>query len=112
MAQITIFTASRTVQGKEVRKKLDTTFAALYHALDDGFQPINFMLPWFPLPQNRRRDIAQGKMTQIYADIIKARRLDPEEKKKRKDNEDMLWNLMDSSYKDGTPVGEDCGSEG
>ena len=100
MAQITLFTASRALQGKEVREKLDTTFAGLYHALDDGFQPINFMLPWFPLPQNRRRDIAQRKMTQIYTDIVKARRLE----RKQNDSEDMLWNLMTSDYKDGTPV--------
>ena len=102
MAQITIFTASRTLQGKEVREKLDTTFASLYHDLDDGFQPINFMLPWFPLPQNRRRDIAQRKMTQIYADIIKSRR----SKGSAKDSEDMLWTLMGSTYKDGTPVSD------
>ena len=100
MAQITLFTASRSLQGKEVREKLDTTFAGLYHDLDDGFQPINFMLPWFPLPQNRRRDVAQRKMTQIYTDIIKARRSNRTEK----DSEDMLWNLMTSVYKDGTPV--------
>lgn len=100
MAQITLFTASRSLQGIEVREKLDTTFAKLYHDLDDGFQPINFMLPWFPLPQNRRRDIAQRKMTQIYTDIIKARRSG----QKRKDSKDMIWNLMDSVYKDGTPV--------
>lgn len=99
MAQITIFTASRSLQGKEVREKLNTTFAGLYHDLDDGFQPINFMLPWFPLPQNRRRDTAQRKMTQIYTDIIKARRSKGQEK-----DDDMLWNLMSSSYKDGTPV--------
>ena len=100
MAQITLFTASRSLQGVEVREKLDTTFAKLYHDLDDGFQPINFMLPWFPLPQNRRRDQAQRKMTQIYTDIIKARCLE----KKEKDSEDMIWNLMNSVYKDGTPV--------
>ena len=100
MAQITLFTASRSLQGVEVREKLDTTFAKLYHDLDDGFQPINFMLPWFPLPQNRRRDLAQRKMTQIYTDIIKARRLE----KKERDSEDMIWNLMNSVYKDGTPV--------
>ena len=101
MAQITIFTASRTLQGKEVRAKLDSTFASLYHDLDDGFQPINFMLPWFPLPQNRRRDLAQKKMTQVYTDIIKERR---SRGPSAKDSEDMLWNLMSSVYKDGAPV--------
>lgn len=100
MAQITIFTASRSLQGREVRQQLDTTFADLYKALDDGFQPINFMLPWFPLPANRKRNIAQRKMTQIYSDIINARRA----KGGGKNSEDMIWNLMGSVYKDGTPV--------
>ncbi|KAI4265813.1 MAG: hypothetical protein L6R38_009162 [Xanthoria sp. 2 TBL-2021] len=100
MAQITLFTAARSLQGQEVREKLDTTFAKLYHDLDDGFQPINFMLPWMPLPQNRRRDIAQRKMTQIYMDIINTRRAS----KTGKNSEDMIWNLMDATYKDGTPL--------
>ncbi|KAL9050150.1 MAG: hypothetical protein Q9206_005205 [Seirophora lacunosa] len=100
MAQITLFTAARSLQGQEVREKLDTTFAKLYHDLDDGFQPINFMLPWMPLPQNRRRDKAQQKMTQIYTDIINTRRAH----KHRKDSQDMIWNLMDAVYKDGTPL--------
>ena len=77
MAQITIFTASRTLQGKEVRQQLDTTFADLYKALDDGFQPINFMLPWFPLSANRKRNIAQRKMAQIYSNIIATSRAAP-----------------------------------
>ncbi|MCJ1465999.1 Lanosterol 14-alpha-demethylase [Pseudocyphellaria aurata] len=102
MAEMTLFTASRCLQGKEVREKLDSSFAKLYHDLDDGFQPINFMLPWAPLPQNRRRDAANRTMTQIYTDIINARR----EKNGKRDSEDMLWNLMASVYKDGTPMPE------
>ena len=98
MAQITLFTAARTLQGNEVREKLDLTVAGLYHDLDDGFQPINFMLPWFPSPKNRRRDEANRKMTQIYADIIQSRR------SRQKDSEDMLWTLMSSTYKDGKQV--------
>ena len=100
MAEITLFGASRTLQGKEVREQLDKTFAKLYHHLDDGFQPINFMLPWFPLPRNRRRDIAQRKMTQIYTDIIKTRRA----QETQVDSEDMIRNLMQCAYKDGRPL--------
>lgn len=99
MAQITLFTASRSLLGPEVRQQLDATFAKLYHDLDDGFQPINFMLPWFPLPQNRRRDLGQKKMTRLYTDIINARRAGA-----NADSRDMIWNLMHSTYKDGTPV--------
>lgn len=100
MAEITIYTASRSLQGKEVRDRFDSTFAELFHDLDMGFAPINFMLPWAPLPHNRKRDRAQRKMTETYMDIIKERRLAGG----KKDSEDMVWNLMSCIYKDGTPV--------
>ena len=100
MAEITIYTASRSLQGKEVRDKFDSTFADLYHYLDMGFSPINFMLPWAPLPHNRRRDYAQKKMAQTYMEIIQERRKGGAEKTE----EDMIWNLMSCVYKDGTPA--------
>lgn len=100
MAEITIYTASGSLQGKEVRSKFDTTFAALYRHLDDGFQPINFIMPWLPLPQNRRRDHAHKVMEKLYGDIIEARR-----QQGNPDGEtDMLWTLMASQYKDGSDV--------
>lgn len=100
MAEITIYTASRSLQGKEVRARFDSSFADLYHDLDMGFAPINFMFPWAPLPHNRRRDIAQRKMAQTYMDIIQERR----QAGGKKTEEDMIWNLMSCAYKDGTPV--------
>ena len=100
MAEMTIYTASRSLQGKEVRSKFDSSFADLYHYLDMGFSPINFMLPWAPLPHNRKRDYAQRKMTETYMEIIKTRR----ESGTEKDSDDMIWNLMSCVYKDGTPV--------
>ena len=103
MAEITLFTASRSLQGKEVREKLDSSFAQLYHDLDDAFTPLNFMLPWAPLPQNRRRDIARDQMTQIYTNIMKDRR----EKKDPHETEDLIWSLMNSSYKDGTTISDE-----
>lgn len=100
MAEITIYTASRSLQGREVRERFDSTFADLYHDLDMGFAPINFVLPWAPLPHNRKRDFAQRKMAQTYMDIIQERR----KAGSNKDSEDMIWNLMSCVYKDGTPV--------
>jgi sterol 14-demethylase len=72
----------------------------MYHDLDKGFAPINFMLPWAPLPHNRKRDAAQQKLTETYMDIIKARRAAGE----KKDSEDMVWNLMSCTYKNGKPI--------
>ncbi|KAK2882529.1 Sterol 14-alpha demethylase [Arthroderma sp. PD_2] len=99
MAEITIFTAGRALQGEEVRKKLTAEFADLYHDLDKGFRPINFMLPWAPLPHNRKRDIAHVRMREIYTDIINERRKNP-----GTESSDMIWNLMRCTYKDGQPV--------
>ncbi|PNS17809.1 hypothetical protein CAC42_3204 [Sphaceloma murrayae] len=103
MAELTIYTASRSLQGKEVRERFDSTFADLYHDLDMGFTPINFMLPWAPLPQNKKRDLAQRKMTETYMDIIQARKKDMAEGKEVNEA-DMIWNLMSCKYKDGKEV--------
>jgi sterol 14-demethylase len=102
MAELTIYTASRSLQGREVRQRFDSTFADLYHDLDGGFTPINFMLPWAPLPQNRRRDRAQKKMAETYMSIIRERR-----QADAKDREqDMIWNLMNCQYKDGKSIAD------
>ena len=102
IAEITIYTASRSLQGKEVRNKFDSTFAELYHDLDMGFVPINFILPWAPFPHNRKRDAAQRKMAETYMEIIRERRKSGHEKEGSED--DMIWNLMNCTYKNGTPV--------
>ncbi|KAJ5640386.1 Eburicol 14-alpha-demethylase [Penicillium herquei] len=100
ISEITIYTASRSLQGKEVRARFDSTFAEMYHDLDKGFAPINFMLPWAPLPHNRKRDAAQKKMAETYMDIIRERRESGGDSKE----EDMVWNLMSCTYKNGTPI--------
>lgn len=100
MAEIIIFTASRCLQGKEVRESLNLTFARNYHDLDMGFTPINFLFPGLPLPRNRKRDIAHHRMANTYMNIIQARRDNPD----TKGSEDMIWNLMNCTYKNGSPM--------
>jgi sterol 14-demethylase len=74
MSELTIYTATRTLQGEEVRNSMDGTFADLYHDLDGGFKPINLLFPGLPLPMNIRRDRAQKKMSDFYVKIIEERR--------------------------------------
>lgn len=74
LSEITILTASRTLQGLEVRENLDKTFAQLYTDLDGGFTPLNFLFPNLPLESYRRRDRAHTKISEFYVDIIKKRR--------------------------------------
>ncbi|KDN41164.1 cytochrome P450 [Tilletiaria anomala UBC 951] len=99
MSEITILTASRTLQGKEVRENLDKSFADLYHDLDSGFTPINFVIPYLPLPNNFKRDRAQKKMSDFYKGIIAKRKEQGES-----EESDMISALMSQSYKDGRKV--------
>ncbi len=73
MAEITILTASRTLQGSEVRDSLDKSFADLYTDLDGGFKPVNMLFPNMPSGANRKRDKAQKSMSDFYVDIIRKR---------------------------------------
>jgi sterol 14-demethylase len=99
MAQITIFTASHTLQGKETRVQFDESLADLYHDLDMGFSAINFALHWAPLPWNNRRDRAQRTIANIYKNIIAKRR-----EEGRTDGLDMMSQLVRSTYKNGDPI--------
>ncbi|KAK8035661.1 cytochrome P450 monooxygenase family 51 (sterol 14-demethylase) [Apiospora rasikravindrae] len=101
MSEITLFTAARALQGREVRQKLTADFARLYHDLDLGFSPINFLFPGLPLPRNRRRDAAHIKIRAVYLDIIKERR---RRDLKSEADHDMIWNLMNCNYKNGIPI--------
>ncbi|KAI0311576.1 cytochrome P450 [Amylostereum chailletii] len=97
LAEMTILTASRTLQGKEVRAGLDKSFSQLYADLDGGFTPLNFMFPNLPLESYRKRDRAQKKMSDFYIDIIKRRRADAS----TCDEMDVLSALMDQKYRNG-----------
>ncbi|KAF5327652.1 hypothetical protein D9619_004793 [Psilocybe cf. subviscida] len=96
MQEITILTASRTLQGKEVRAGMNKTFADLYRDLDDGFTPLNFMFPNLPLESYRRRDRAQVKMSNFYVDIVTKRRAGHDDH-----DQDMIASLMQQKYRNG-----------
>jgi sterol 14-demethylase len=99
MAEITIYTAAGSLQGKEIRDGLDGEVSRIYRHLDDGFAPINFVLPWLPIPRNIRRDNAQKKMAELYLDAVHTRR-----KRSKPEGHDMLDILMTSKYRDGEPI--------
>ncbi|KAL1919848.1 uncharacterized protein VTP21DRAFT_1779 [Calcarisporiella thermophila] len=99
IATLIIMTASRCLMGKEIRAQLDEGVAQLYHDLDKGFQPINFLFPNLPLPSYRRRDIAQKKMADLFISIVQKRRESGDF-----DNNDMVQSLMEQRYKDGSPI--------
>lgn len=74
MSEVTILTASRTLQGADVRSRLDKTFADRYADLDGGFTPLNFLFPNLPLESYRKRDRAQKAMSDFYVEILRKRK--------------------------------------
>lgn len=103
MSEITILTASRTLQGQEVRDQMDKSVADLYHDLDMGFTPLNFILPGLPLPANFRRDKAQRQMEQFYTEIIRKRRAAEAQDGGAHESKhhDMIATLLQQKYKNG-----------
>lgn len=101
--ELTIFTASRTILGKEARKLLDSSFAGLYADLDKAFTPLNFVFPNLPLPSYRRRDEAQQKISSTYMGLIQKRRENGDVGLER----DLIDTLMlNSTYKDGIKMSD------
>ncbi|CAG8896757.1 unnamed protein product [Penicillium egyptiacum] len=66
-----------------------------------GFTPINSMLPWAPLPHNKKRDAAHAQMRAIYVDIINKRRNAGDNVPEKLD---MIGNLMQCTNKNGEPL--------
>ncbi|KAJ6478973.1 lanosterol 14-alpha-demethylase [Mycena sanguinolenta] len=97
MAEITILTASRTLQGKEVREGLNKSFSEIYNDLDGGFTPLNFLFANLPLESYRKRDRAQKKMSDFYVDIITRRKQNSD----GNHHYDMIASLMDQKYRNG-----------
>ncbi|SCV02789.1 LAMI_0H03004g1_1 [Lachancea mirantina] len=98
--EMTIFTASRSLLGEEMRAMLDTDFAYLYSDLDKGFKPINFVFSNLPLDHYRKRDHAQRTISSTYMKLIQKRR-DANDIQDR----DLIDSLLkNSTYKDGTKM--------
>ncbi|CCH46790.1 cytochrome P450, family 51 (sterol 14-demethylase) [Wickerhamomyces ciferrii] len=98
--EITIFTASRSLLGEEMRAKLTEKFAGYYSDLDKGFTPINFVFPNLPLPHYRQRDFAQQIISKTYMELIGKRRANNDIK-----DRDLIDALMkNSTYKDGVKM--------
>lgn len=77
MSEITILTASRTLQGREVRSRITKDYAQVYADLDGGFTPMHWMFKNLPLESYRKRDAAHKKISDFYVDIIRKRKADP-----------------------------------
>lgn len=82
--------ASRCLLGNEVREKIFGEFCTLFTEIKEGVNLVSSMLPYIPIPVNRRRDRARIKLTEIVSEILRSR------KRCNHVEKDVLQKLMDS----------------
>ncbi|CAJ0643705.1 8718_t:CDS:2 [Entrophospora sp. SA101] len=102
-SELIIMTASKCLLGEEVRSKLDETFAQIFHDLDGGFRPINFLFENLPTKANKLRDQAHIKMRSFFLDIMKSRR----ERGVTDGTDIMQYLTKDCVYKDGKKLSDE-----
>ncbi|KAL0488986.1 sterol 14-alpha-demethylase [Acrasis kona] len=97
MADLIIFTASRSLLGNGIREFLETKgLGTLYHDLDAGISALSFFYPGIPQGQ---RDRASTAIRSIFSELIEKRKLNPD------DDQDVLNELLNAKYREsGEPV--------
>lgn len=96
--ELTLYTSSHCLLGKEFRYELSGEFADIYTALEGGVNALAYVFPNLPLPSFRRRDAARVQLAELVAGIIEKRRdIDPKP-------EDAFQILLDTRYKDGSSL--------
>jgi sterol 14alpha-demethylase len=99
--ELTTYTSSRCLLGREFRERMSGEFAQVYHDLEAGLIPIAFLYPFLPLPAFRRRDRARIRMVEMITEIVRYRKANNIE------GQDLLQTLMDASYRDGRKLTAD-----
>jgi sterol 14-demethylase len=99
LADLIIFTASRSLLGPGIREYLETKgLGKLYHDLDAGISALSFFYPG--LPQGER-DRAKNAIYSIFSELIEKRRKNPDEEL------DVLNEMLHSNYRDGSAIPKD-----
>ncbi|HZB70733.1 MAG TPA: cytochrome P450, partial [Acidimicrobiales bacterium] len=72
-AELTIYTSSSCLIGRRFRSQLDGRFAALYHDLERGTDPVAYVDPYAPIESFRRRDEARAGLVELVQGIMDSR---------------------------------------
>jgi sterol 14-demethylase len=99
--ELTIYTSSRSLLGRNFRERLSDEFAKLYYDMEGGLSVLAFFAPHLPLPAFKKRDRARARLGKLISDIVEERR------RNGVGEEDFLQTLMDATYKDGRPLTDD-----
>ncbi|MCI3948579.1 MAG: cyp [Acidimicrobiales bacterium] len=99
-AELTIYTSSSCLIGRRFRSQLDGRFAALYHDLERGTDPVAYVDPYAPIESFRRRDEARAGLVSLVQGIMDGRAGGPPP---AEDERDLLDVLLSITEPDGSP---------
>jgi sterol 14-demethylase len=96
-SELTIYTSSSCLLGREFREELGPDFAEAYKQLERGTDAFAYVNPYLPLPSFRTRDRARARLVELVSAII-ARR-----ERERRATGDLLHALVRLRKPDGSP---------
>jgi sterol 14-demethylase len=72
-AELTIYTSSACLIGKDFREELTSELVGIFHDLEQGTDAFAYVNPYLPLPTFRRRDAARRRLVAILQGIFERR---------------------------------------
>jgi sterol 14-demethylase len=96
-AELTIYTSSSCLIGKEFRDELGPEYVGLFHELERGTDWLAYVNPYLPIPSFRRRDRARRRLVERMQAIIDRR------KRENSETRDLVSVLMALENADGSP---------
>ena len=96
-AELTIYTSSACLLGKEFRDELTSEYATLFQDLERGTDALAYVNPNLPLPAFRKRDRARARLGEMIGEIIDRREAEGRETK------DLVHILTRLKNPDGSP---------
>jgi sterol 14-demethylase len=96
-AELTIYTSSACLIGKEFRQELTQEYFRVFYELEKGTDAIAYVNPNLPLPQFRRRDRARRRLVELLTEVFARRAGAPKEKR------ELFDVLLSLKLPDGTP---------
>ncbi len=97
LAELTIYTSSACLIGREFRAELTPEFRDLFYDLENGTDAFAYVNPYLPLPAFRRRDRARRRLVELLQEIIDRREREGLEPR------DLVYILTQLRDEDGTP---------
>ncbi len=96
-AELTMYTSSACLIGKEFREELTSEYFQTFFELEKGTDAIAYVNANLPIPAFRARDKARRRLVELLDGVFEKRRLDPNS------NRELFDILLTIKDKDGTP---------